>query len=96
MESRVKLLGHSVHQMLVAFPLGLLTVAVVFDLIYVVSGGAVWTVSAFYMIAPAWSAGSRPRCPAGWTGGRFRAGHGRNGSDCSTAWATSWCSSCSP
>lgn len=33
MRSRVELLGHSVHQMLVVFPLGLLAVAVVFDLI---------------------------------------------------------------
>jgi uncharacterized membrane protein len=33
MESRAKLLGHPVHQMLVVFPLGLLVGAVVFDLL---------------------------------------------------------------
>lgn len=33
MESKVKLFGHPVHQMLVVFPLGLLGVSVVFDLI---------------------------------------------------------------
>ena len=31
MESRVKLAGHPVHPMLIVFPLGLLTTAVVFD-----------------------------------------------------------------
>jgi uncharacterized membrane protein len=51
--------------MLVAFPLGLLTVAVVFDLIYVVSGGAVWTVSAFYMIGAGLVGGLAAAVP-GW------------------------------
>lgn len=32
MESRAKLLGHPVHQMLIVFPLGLLATAVLFDL----------------------------------------------------------------
>ncbi|MFT3859055.1 MAG: DUF2231 domain-containing protein [Aquabacterium sp.] len=34
MESRVKLLGHPVHQMLIVFPLGLLGASVVFDLLH--------------------------------------------------------------
>jgi uncharacterized membrane protein len=35
MESRAKLLGHSIHQMLIPFPLGLLlTTAAIFDIIY--------------------------------------------------------------
>lgn len=38
MQSRVKLFGHPIHQMLVPIPLGLLVMAVVFDLIYVFSG----------------------------------------------------------
>jgi uncharacterized membrane protein len=65
MESRVKLLGHSVHQMLVAFPLGLLTVAVLFDLIYLVGGAAVWTESAFYMIGAGVIGGLAAAVP-GW------------------------------
>ena len=65
MESRVKLLGHSVHQMLVAFPLGLLTVAVLFDLIYLVGGAAVWTQSAFYMIGAGVIGGLAAAVP-GW------------------------------
>jgi uncharacterized membrane protein len=34
MESKVKILGHSVHPILIVFPLGLLTVAVIFELIH--------------------------------------------------------------
>jgi len=38
MESRVKLLGHPIHPMLIVFPLGLLATAVVFDVLYVSTG----------------------------------------------------------
>jgi uncharacterized membrane protein len=65
MESRVKLMGHAVHQMLVVFPLGLLTVAVLFDLIYLLSDGAVWTVSAFYMMGAGLIGGLAAAVP-GW------------------------------
>lgn len=34
MESRAKLLGHPLHQVLIVFPLGLLITAVVFDAVY--------------------------------------------------------------
>lgn len=34
MESKARLLGHPIHQMLVVFPLGLLGASVVFDLLY--------------------------------------------------------------
>ena len=40
MESRAKLAGHAIHPMLIAFPLGLLATAVVFDLIYLVTRNA--------------------------------------------------------
>jgi uncharacterized membrane protein len=50
MESKVKFAGHALHQMLVAFPLGLLTTAVVFDVIYLVSNVAPWTQAAYYMV----------------------------------------------
>ena len=50
MESRAKLAGHPVHQMLIVFPLGLLATAVVFDVIYLVTDNALWTQAAFYMI----------------------------------------------
>jgi uncharacterized membrane protein len=50
MESKVKLAGHPVHPMLVVFPLGLLTTAVLFDIIFLVSGNSVWTLVSYYMI----------------------------------------------
>ena len=51
MESRVKLLGHPVHQMLIVFPLGLLATAVIFDTIYLVTSHSVFAVVAFWMIS---------------------------------------------
>lgn len=51
MFSKAKLLGHPIHQMLIVFPLGLLATAVIFDIIYLVSGTSRWTEMAFYMIA---------------------------------------------
>lgn len=47
----VKLLGHPVHQMLIAFPLGLLGGAVVFDIIGLVTGASSLLVASYYMIA---------------------------------------------
>ena len=38
MESHAKVLGHPLHQMLIAFPLGLLGTAVIFDLILALLG----------------------------------------------------------
>jgi uncharacterized membrane protein len=50
MESRAKLFGHPIHQMLIVFPLGLLATAVVFDILTMLTGNLRWTDSAFYMI----------------------------------------------
>lgn len=50
MESKVKVAGHPVHQMLIVFPLGLLATAVIFDVIFLISEDAQWTVVAYYMI----------------------------------------------
>jgi uncharacterized membrane protein len=38
MESRAKLFGHPIHQMLIVFPLGLLAMALIFDAIHLASG----------------------------------------------------------
>jgi uncharacterized membrane protein len=51
MESRVKLFGHPVHQMLIVFPLGLLATSVVFDVIHLASGAAYAATVAFALIA---------------------------------------------
>src|SRR4051812_44411220 len=50
MESKAKLLGHPIHQMLIAFPLGLLAMAVIFDVIGMATTRATWHDTAFYMI----------------------------------------------
>jgi uncharacterized membrane protein len=50
MESRAKFLGHPVHQQLIVFPLGLLGMAVIFDLISFWTKNPHWTEMAFYMI----------------------------------------------
>ena len=50
MESRAKIAGHPIHQMLIPFPLGLLATGVVFDVIYLVWGNPVMETVAFYMI----------------------------------------------
>ena len=50
MESKAKAFGHSIHQMLVVFPLGLLATAVIFDLITLGRGAPQWSGAAFYMI----------------------------------------------
>jgi uncharacterized membrane protein len=51
MESKVKVLGHPVHQMIVVFPLGLLATSFFFDVIRLGGGGGGFSVAAFYMIA---------------------------------------------
>jgi uncharacterized membrane protein len=51
MESRAKLFGHSIHAMLIAFPIGLLVTAVIFDVLHLVTDGGLWTTMSFYMIA---------------------------------------------
>ena len=50
MESEIKLLGHPVHQIIVSFLMGLLATAAMLDAVYVVHGGHVWPLVAFYMI----------------------------------------------
>lgn len=50
MDSRAKLLGHPVHQMLVVFPLGLLVTSVIFDLIAMGTRNGGWSAIALYLI----------------------------------------------
>jgi uncharacterized membrane protein len=42
MESRAKLLGHPIHQMLIPLPLGLLSGSVAFDVVHRVTGDDTW------------------------------------------------------
>src|SRR3954468_18977094 len=50
MESRVKLMGHPVHPMLIVLPLGLLSLGVVFDIVYLVTNDATFAEVAFWNI----------------------------------------------
>jgi uncharacterized membrane protein len=52
MESKAKLLGHPIHQMLVPFPFGLLAMGVIFDIIHLITGYSTFvTVSYWMMVA---------------------------------------------
>lgn len=50
MESRTKLLGHPIHPMLIVFPLGLLSSAVIGDVVYLVTGNDAFATFSFYAI----------------------------------------------
>ena len=51
MESKARLFGHAIHPILIVYPLGLLSTAVVFDIIYLATGNPTWTTVSFWMIA---------------------------------------------
>ena len=65
MESKAKILGHAIHQMLVPFPLGLLATGVIFDVIYLIWGNPMIAAAAYYMIA-AGIIGGFLAAPFGW------------------------------
>jgi uncharacterized membrane protein len=50
MESRAKLLGHPIHTTLIAFPLGLLGMAEIFDLVALAMGQGYWAEIALWMM----------------------------------------------
>ena len=51
MQSCARLLGHSIHQMLIVFPLGLLSTSLVFDMIHLATGNGCWAETAFSLVA---------------------------------------------
>jgi uncharacterized membrane protein len=51
MESRAKAFGHAIHPMLIVFPLGLLSTAVVFDILWLITHRAGFPIAAGYAIA---------------------------------------------
>jgi uncharacterized membrane protein len=51
MKSRAQVLGHSVHQMLIVFPLGLLATSVVFDVVGLISPGDAWPLVSYWTMA---------------------------------------------
>ncbi|MED5622275.1 DUF2231 domain-containing protein [Ideonella sp. BN130291] len=65
MQSKAKLFGHPVHQMLIVFPLGLLATAVVFDLIHIATDRPLMAVVSYWMMA-AGVVGGLVAAPFGW------------------------------
>jgi uncharacterized membrane protein len=51
MQSKARFLGHSVHQMLIVFPLGLLATAVVFDLAFLATDRPEMAAVSYWMMA---------------------------------------------
>ncbi len=47
---RATFLGHSIHPMLVVFPLGLLITSVIWDIVHLANGEAMWAAFAFWSI----------------------------------------------
>jgi uncharacterized membrane protein len=51
MESKFKVLGHGAHPIMIVYPLGLLSTAVIFDIIYLVTSNTQFTVVSYWLIA---------------------------------------------
>ncbi len=51
MESRTKIFGHPIHPMLIVFPLGLLVISVIFDILHFATRNTVFSTAAYYDIA---------------------------------------------
>ena len=51
MRAKARLLGHPIHSMLIVFPLGLLTVAAIFDIIYISTHNSHLADLSYWMIA---------------------------------------------
>ena len=51
MEARAKFLGHAVHQILIPYPLALLTTALLFDVVRMFTGNPLWSTMAYWLIA---------------------------------------------
>ncbi|HEY8176666.1 MAG TPA: DUF2231 domain-containing protein [Gemmatimonadaceae bacterium] len=51
MQARAKFLGHAIHQMLIPYPLALLTTAIIFDVVHLFTGNPLWSTIAYWMIA---------------------------------------------
>ena len=50
MESKARILGHSVHPIMIVFPLGLLATSVVFDVIHLIWGNPLFATVSYWMI----------------------------------------------
>jgi uncharacterized membrane protein len=51
MQAKARILGHPIHQILIVYPLGLLSTSLIFDLIGAATHHGFWNLMAFYLIA---------------------------------------------
>lgn len=51
MESKAKAFGHAIHPVLIVFPLGLLSTAVIFDILFLITLNTTFATVSFWMIA---------------------------------------------
>jgi uncharacterized membrane protein len=51
MKSRARAMGHAIHPILIVVPLGLLSTAVIFDILYLITDRAGFALASAYMIA---------------------------------------------
>jgi uncharacterized membrane protein len=58
MEARAKLFGHPIHQMLIVFPLGLLGMSVIFDLVHFAADNPIFAAVAFWMMVAGLAGGA--------------------------------------
>src|SRR5690349_19539810 len=99
MRSRVELMGHSVHQMLIVFPLGLLATSVIFDLLALwlerdqLSIAAHWTMAAGILgalLAAPFGTADWMKIPANTRAKRVGAAHGIGNVIVSALFVASW------
>jgi uncharacterized membrane protein len=96
MESRAKFLGHPIHPMLIPFPLGLLGMEVIFDLLAIVTGQTLLGQASRPMIAAGIITGLLAAIFGAIDWAALRPGRAPKGSPPRTAWAMSSSSSSSP
>ena len=65
MESHSKILGHPAHTILIVFPLGLLSTAVIFDVLFLITRSGAMAQTAYYMVG-AGIVGGLVASPFGW------------------------------
>ncbi|MCA1579322.1 MAG: DUF2231 domain-containing protein [Acidobacteria bacterium] len=50
MESKAKAFGHAIHPIMIVFPLGLLSTAAIFDVLYLITVNTTFSIVSFWMI----------------------------------------------
>ncbi len=65
MESRAKVAGHAAHAIMIVFPLGLLSTAVIFDIVHLLTDNSTFALVSYWMIVAGLVSGLAAAVP-GW------------------------------